>query len=234
MSTPADEDDPRLRSAWRTWLSALAVDAEAAVAAALAYESLAPEGRDAWLDALVEDLDELTRAGVPPVALYAPLLWVEPDPPRRARIEAALSPGPKTHANTHNPVRALCGRAQTGEHVCALVSPLYLDFVAVLVCRYRPDRGFVSARRDPVRHVADVVGPASSAVACTIDGVEVAEAPLRDVIEDLAHAIVSDRREGRSAPEALRAFAHLFVPDIGPETRSLSSRPSRPSGAGLA
>ena len=30
MSAPADRDDPRLRSAWRTWLSALAVDAERA------------------------------------------------------------------------------------------------------------------------------------------------------------------------------------------------------------
>src|SRR6185312_13593079 len=34
-----------VHSAWRTWLSALATDAEAAMAAALAYESLAPEAR---------------------------------------------------------------------------------------------------------------------------------------------------------------------------------------------
>ena len=59
MSGPDDRDDPRLRSAWRTWLSALAVDAEAAVAAALAYEALAAEGRDAWLDALDDDRDKL-------------------------------------------------------------------------------------------------------------------------------------------------------------------------------
>ena len=37
---PDTELDPRVRTAWRSWLSALATDAEAAMAAALAYESL--------------------------------------------------------------------------------------------------------------------------------------------------------------------------------------------------
>jgi len=231
MKAPGEEDDPRLRTAWRTWLSALAVDAEAAVAAALAYESLAPEGRDAWLAALVEDGDEIARTGVPAVALYAPLLAVEPDADRRGRIRAALAssgpgsgvPGLGLEAIAHKPVRALCGRANTGEHLCALLSPLYLDFVAVLVCRYRPERGFISARRDPVRHVVDVVGrrmeeaPAPTVplgFACTIDGVSVVESPLRDVVEELAHAIVADRREGRRAPDAVAAYVHLFVPDF--------------------
>jgi len=44
--------DPRTHAAWRTWLTALATNAEAATAAALAYQSLNDEGRDAWLDAL--------------------------------------------------------------------------------------------------------------------------------------------------------------------------------------
>src|SRR5579872_3215573 len=65
--------DPRVHSAWRTWLSALAADAEAAMAAALAYESLPTEARDAWLDALEGDAPTLD---VPAVALYAPLLAV--------------------------------------------------------------------------------------------------------------------------------------------------------------
>jgi hypothetical protein len=212
------------------------------MAAALAYESLAPEGRDAWLDALVEDGDEITRLGVPAVALYAPLLAVEPDQTRRSRISAALAS--KGQAITHKPVRALCGRTKTGEHVALLLSPLYLDFVAVLVCRYRPDRGFISARRDPVRHVLDVVGcrldgPSSSgeagALACTVDGVEVAEVALSEVVEDLAHAIVADRRDGRPAPFALGAYVDLFAPDFGsgespgrsgPSTRSPSSAPA--------
>ncbi len=47
--------DPRAHAAWRTWLAALAKSADAATAAALAYESLLPEGRDAWLDALDAD-----------------------------------------------------------------------------------------------------------------------------------------------------------------------------------
>src|SRR5580692_1948223 len=77
------------QSAWRTWLSALATDAEAAMAAALAYESLPGDARDAWLDALEADAPMLD---VPPVALYAPLLAVESEPgPRRARIDAVIA-----------------------------------------------------------------------------------------------------------------------------------------------
>ena len=70
------------------WLAALAKDASAATAAALAYQSLPADGRDAWLDALDADAADV---GVPKVALYAPLLGVEQDEGRRARI--ALSPG---------------------------------------------------------------------------------------------------------------------------------------------
>src|SRR5580704_10611048 len=69
------EHDPRLRSAWRTWLSALAFDAEAAIAAAFVYESLPPEGRDAWLDAVAMDIED-KRVDVPAIAVYAPLLAV--------------------------------------------------------------------------------------------------------------------------------------------------------------
>jgi hypothetical protein len=242
MSAPADGDDPRLRSAWRTWLSALAVDPEAAVAAAFAYEALAPDGRDAWLDALDEDGANL---GVPAEALYAPLLVVEGDASRRARITAALaqgeSPGPERAS-----VRALLGEAPSGERLCVLVSPLYLDFVALLVCRYHPDRGFVSARRDPVRHVVDAIGrrfapvigrdgatvASQSPLVCMVDGVSVVEAPVSVVIEELAHAIVSDRREGRAAPAVLGSYVHLFAPDIagtpGPPSRRSSPFPSGP------
>src|ERR1700710_2691645 len=75
--------DPRTHAAWRTWLAALAKDADAVTAAALAYESLNPEGRVAWLDALDQDTPAV---GVPTIALYAPLLGVEEDDERRARI----------------------------------------------------------------------------------------------------------------------------------------------------
>src|SRR5204863_2691075 len=82
-SKRASSIDPRAHAAWRTWLAALAKDADAVTAAALAYESLGPEGREAWLDALDQDAPDV---GVPKVALYAPLLGVEEDDERRARI----------------------------------------------------------------------------------------------------------------------------------------------------
>src|SRR5215217_4808568 len=73
--------DPRILAAWREWLSALATDAEAAIAAAHVYGELGPEARDAWLDVLAEDGPKLL---VPAVAIYAPLLSVEWDAVRRA------------------------------------------------------------------------------------------------------------------------------------------------------
>ena len=59
----ADDSMARVHGAWRTWLSALASDSEAAMAAALAYESLPPEARDAWLDA--HDRDACSRPSRP-------------------------------------------------------------------------------------------------------------------------------------------------------------------------
>src|SRR5262245_1508381 len=79
--------DPRIHAAWREWLAALATDAEAGIAAAHVYAELPAPARDAWLDALAEDHPNL---GVPPVAIYAPLLSVETDPARRARMEQAM------------------------------------------------------------------------------------------------------------------------------------------------
>ena len=46
-------------AAWHEWLGALATDAEAAIAAAHVYGELGPEARDAWLDALHEDVPKL-------------------------------------------------------------------------------------------------------------------------------------------------------------------------------
>src|SRR5580704_14634604 len=80
-------DPSRAIGAWRTWLAALATDAEAALAAAMTYSALGGEARDAWLDALDRDRGLVE---VPLVALYAPLLAVEADELRRARIQHAL------------------------------------------------------------------------------------------------------------------------------------------------
>src|SRR5580693_1795840 len=124
----------RAVGAWRSWLAALASDAEAALAAAMTYAALPPEARDAWLDALERDRG---LVDVPHVALYAPLLAVEVDEQRRARIAdamGALSTGGRAG-------RALRGKTATGDLVCAVATPLYLDFVELLVCRYDPESG---------------------------------------------------------------------------------------------
>jgi hypothetical protein len=203
-----ETDDDRVRAAWRSWLSALATDAEAAMAAALAYESLPDEGRDAWLDALETDAPGLE---VPLVALYAPLLAVESGPARRGRMESALAADVEVGRAAGSQTRALRGVARDGTHACVIVAPLYLDFVQVLACRYTPAGGFVAVRHEPLRHAGEVGGLRD------VDGVMVEPTPLRVVVEELAHAILADKREQRTTPPALASFAHLFGPTLEDE-----------------
>jgi hypothetical protein len=214
IDTPSQH--ARAVGAWRTWLAALASDAEAALAAAMTYAALSDEARDAWLDALDRDRGAVD---VPDVALYAPLLAVEGDERRRERIASAmgtLSSDPRTGS-------ALRGITSTGDRVCAVATPLYLDFVELLVCRYDPERGVLSAHHEPFRNAAQVSSSVESALA---EAVALSSAPLRDVIEELAHAVVADRREGRTAPEALARFSHLFGPDLdGAPASEAESRP---------
>jgi hypothetical protein len=197
--------DSLVHSAWRSWLSALATDAEAAMAAALAYESLPPEARDAWLDALDTDRSMLD---VPAVALYAPLLAVESERARRERIGAAIAREAATWSTGAAPPLVLRGVAENGVHACVIVAPLYLDFVQVLHCQYTPSGGFVAVRHDPLRH-ADDVSPVLD-----VDGVAVEKTPLRIVVEELAHAILADKRAERESPQELASFVHLFAPDF--------------------
>jgi hypothetical protein len=205
-SPPPDAQvDERVRSAWRSWLSALATDAEAATAAALAYESLPSDARDAWLDALDAEAGVLQ---VPAVALYAPLLAVESVGARRERIRTAIAANPLPRMDRPGDACALHGVAMDGTHVCILVAPLYLDFVQVLTCRYTPAGGFLSVRHDPFRHAGDLPPTLD------VDGVAVEPTPLRFVVEELAHAILADRREKKVTPAALAWFAHLFGPHL--------------------
>jgi hypothetical protein len=204
--------DPRFVEAWREWLAALATDADSALAAAHVYEQLEPEGRDAWLDALVEDGPQLA---VPVVALYAPLLSVELDPARRARIEEALTAGTSSR-ELRRRVRALRGMVRGGDRVAVLVTPLYLDFVKVLACRYAPDRGFSWVRDAPMSHGKDA--PQDGSV---LDGVRLESTPLPVVVEELARAILASRRAGAALPASLSAYASLFDVDVdGGETAS--------------
>ena len=197
------EVDARAHAAWRSWLGALASDPKAAMAAALAYESLPDQGRDAWLTALDTDAPGVR---VPRVALYAPLLAVEADEARRARIESALvDAGPHDASARH----ALRGTTKNGDTLCVIVSPLYLDFVELLVCRYG-EQGVVSARHEPFSHLRDEDGIPEA------DGAELELTPVPMVVEELAHAVVAHRRAGKPAHEALQRMSHLFAPILGP------------------
>jgi hypothetical protein len=208
VATIEGERDERSHGAWRVWLSALATDAEAALSAALTYEALEAPGRDAWLDALDADAP---KVGVPVVALYAPLLAVEEDTERCARIERAIHGDEASRFLLTTPhaggARALRGVLDAGnEVVVAIVVPLYLGFAELLVCRFDPDRGVVSASHEPL------CAAISFSAGTSCEGATLEAAPLDDVIEELAHAIVADRRAGRRAPDALVHFADLFSP----------------------
>lgn len=196
--------DPRAHAAWRTWLAALANDADAATAAALAYESLSADGRDAWLDALDKDAPDVD---VPKVALFAPLLGVEQDEARRARIAKNVEGATKRST----PPRALVG-SMGRDRVCLLYSSLYLDFVEILRCVYHPDEGIRDARHEWLAHKKAVVAFAREIGATMVD------VPLPQVVEELAHAVVADRRAGRPAPDALMRYIDLFAPDLSPES----------------
>jgi hypothetical protein len=193
-------------AAWREWLGALANDADAALAAADLYAGLAPAARDAWLDALAEDAPSLS---VPPLALYAPLLGVETDPDRRARMEIAVTLGSTDSGMENRTVRALSGTTSTGQRVIALTQPVYLQFVRVLWCCYLPDKGIFWARHDSL--LGDAQAPKHGDV---VDGVTFETTPLPPIVEDLAHAILAHQRHGSDLPASLREFADLFDTDV--------------------
>ncbi len=197
--------DTRALDAWCEWLGALATDAEAALAAAIAYRELDGGARDHWLSALEQDA---LRLNVPRIAVYAPLLAVESDPERRARITEAIGPM-DIAATPRSAAQGLCGRLADGSNVAVLITPLYLDFVQVLACSYRADRGFGWVRHDPIvdRKHAPRHGE-------RIDGALVERTPLKSLIDDLAHAVLAHKRSGRELPEALRVFADLFGPNV--------------------
>jgi hypothetical protein len=200
---PAADADPRLVDAWCAFLFRLATDAEAALAAAMAYKELDGPARDDWVDAVEQDIG---RVSVPPIAVYAPLLAVEADPRRRERILAALGP---VHADATPTTSAfgLASRARGADRIAVIVAPLYLDFVQVLACGYRPGEGFDWVKHDPIVELrrapraGDVVG-----------GVEVEATPLGAVVDDLAITVVAHARTGGALPEALTVFADLFGP----------------------
>jgi len=201
--------DERLVGAWCEWLGALATDAEAALAAAIAYRELTPAGRDYWLAVLEQDE---ARLDVPKIALYAPLLAVETDPARRERISTAMGPI-DVEATPRFAAYSLSGVAADGTCVAVLVTPLYLDFAQVLACGYRVGSGFSWVRHEPI-----LLRASAPAAGARLEGVALEATPLRALIDDLAHAVLAHQRSGRELPEALRSFADLFGPVPGGST----------------
>lgn len=194
---------PRSVQAWRAWLGALANDAEAAQAAALAYEQLDASGRDAWLDSLILDAAEL---GVPRIAVYAPLLAVENDGTRRERIETAMGPL-EPLAAPRGATKALLSVRSEDIKVAVLISPLYMDFVQVMACGYRVGEAFDWVRHDPIVSARRAVRAGDR-----VAGVVVEAAPLKGVVDELALTIVAHNRSRRQLPATLKAFAHVFGP----------------------
>ena len=194
--------DARVVDAWCEWLGALATDAEAALAAALAYKQLDASARDTWLSALEQDA---LRLSVPRIAVYAPLLAVESDPKRRARITEAMGPLDAT-ATPRTPAYGLSGRSRDGTRIAMIVTPLYLDFAQVLACAYRLAEGFSWVKHDPIvdRRGAPMAGT-------RVEDVALESAPLKPLVDELAHAVLAHKRSGRKLPEALRVFADLFT-----------------------
>jgi hypothetical protein len=201
--------EPRILAAWQEWLNALGTDPEAAIAAAQVYGALSPEGRDAWLAALEEDGPKL---GVPRVALYAPLLSVESDPDRIERIRRGMEVD--APASTRQTI-ALRGVARDASRVAVLIAPLYADFVQVLWCRYTTQIGFDWVRLDPIQRAGNVPTPGFRA-----EGVVLEATPLKLVVEELALAILAQRRRGHEIPHSMVGFANLFDAKLDADTGS--------------
>ncbi len=196
--------DPRVVAAWCEWLDALATDAEAALAAAMAYKALDGASRNRWLSALEADA---SKVRVPRIAVYAPLLAVESDPERRARITTAIGPADPATASKDVEARALRGVSGDGIRVAAVISPLYLDFVQVLACGYRMNQGFAWVRHDPIVVKGSAPQPGDQLLGALLEAT-----PLKSLVDELALVVLAHTRSGEEMPEALRMFADLFEP----------------------
>lgn len=216
--TPAASDGSgkRVHAAWRAWLNSLASDAEAVTAAAHLYGELAPDARDAWLDALAEDVPRLL---VPAIAVYGPLFSIESDPQRLAKMRQAVKGQLPAAAGCVR--RALHGAGHGGARVAVLVLPLYLKFVRVLCFRYQSDEGFEWARQQAF--VLDDEAPHSGD---EVDGVRVHGSGATAVIDELAHAVLAHRRAGAEPLALLRSCAELFSAHIYEESAITGELPA--------
>ena len=91
-----------------------------------------------------------------------------------------------------------------------LILPLYLSFVRLLVCRFVRNQGFDWVVQDPIVHENDI--PKTGGV---IDGVTVFDAGVDAVVDELAHAVLAQRRQGKELPKLLRDYADVFSSRLG-------------------
>jgi hypothetical protein len=141
------------------------------------------------------------------------------DAERRDRITLAMGPE-QIEATPRAAVQALSARLPDGVRIATVIVPLYLDFVQVLACAYRPEHGFSWVRHDPIVDAKHAPRPGD-----LLDGAILERTPLKALIDELSHAVLSQRRGGREMPEALRVFADLFGPNIGGSTPPPPSAP---------
>lgn len=198
--------DGRSTAAWRQWLSSMASDAEAALAAAIAYREMDVAGRERWLASLEFDAPAVD---VPAIALYAPLLAVESDPDRRERLIFAMGEafaGGDTSAESSVPEQAFSGAARDGTQVYVVATPLYLKFCQVLACGV--SRGeFQWVKHDPIVGLGGVPAPGDE-----LKGARLQKAPMKAVLDELAVAVLSHQRSGKKLPDALSILGDLLGP----------------------
>jgi len=203
-ATPDGPAPERVQPAWHAWLQALASDAEAALGAAFAYETLDGRARTAVIDVLEKDAE---RLDVPRVAVFAPLLSVERDETRRERIQQAMGddvgPGPE------RPARARMGAAKNGDQVVVAETHVYLDFVRLTICRLDPDRCVRWVQCEPLVHAED-----AKQSEFPPDDVALEAVPMGVAIDAIARAIVAQRRRDGELPETLRPLVELFDADL--------------------
>jgi hypothetical protein len=183
----------------------MASDAEAALAAAIAYRDMDAEGRETWLSSLEFDAPEVD---VPAVALYAPLLSVEQDPERRERLLDALGED-SARGQSRLDKRALSGRGPGGTKVYVVASPLYLEFFQVLACGVQAGR-FAWVRHDPIVEARGIPEAGDS-----LEGVRLEVTPVKATMDELASAVLSHQRLGLALPEGLAVLGDLLGP-LGP------------------
>jgi len=209
--------DTRVLDAWCEWLGALATDAEAALAAAIAYRELDAHGRTFLAQRARADS---VRLKVPRIAVYAPLLAVESDSRTFASASRLPWARPKSRPLRASPFRHFLRAAPM---VCASPPWSCLCIWTSFRCWPAPfalKPVFLGCVHDPSSELKRAPGPGHH-----LEGVELERTPLKALIDELSHAVLSQRRNGARATRALRVFADLFGPNIGGSTPPPPSAP---------